>query len=145
MQTNIAIPEVDAPVTIVTHLMESRRADMLAVRLAGADQVERLICLSQWLRARATEIGSWPDGMEFSMLTAVVNIPMARVWPLDDYDSEDWPQDGVAVCTPPNPPDDAGDYWPTPLFRIREDGMLDVEGDGAEWGQIDLYSVRSQL
>ena len=29
--------------------------------------------------------------------------------------------------------------------RVRDDGMLDIEGDGAEWGQVDLYLVRSQL
>lgn len=79
------------------------------------------------------------------MLTAVVEVPQARVWPLDGVDGEDFPEDGVVTRIANGPPADPSDGWPTPLFRVREDGLLDVEGDGAEWGQIDLYSVREQL
>ena len=141
----IAVSEEKPPLTIITCIMGSHRRDILAVRLAGCDHLERLIQLSQWLQTKATEIGQWPDGTGISMLTAVANIPQACVWRLDGFDSDDWPEDGIVAAIPPRPPDDPADYWPTPLFRVRDDGMLDIEGDGAEWGQVDLYLVRSQL
>lgn len=143
--TTIAIPEMDTPVTIVTQLQGLHWPDLLAVRLACTEHVERLIQVAQWVREQATESGQWPDGMRVSMLTAVVEVPLARVWPLTGGGGEDFPEDGVVTCAIGNPPLDPSDGWPTPLFRVREDGLLDVEGDGAEWGQIDLYSVREQL
>lgn len=145
MQTDITIPTQDAPVTIVTQLQGLRWPNLLAIQFACAEHVERLIQVAQWVRVQATESGQWPDGMRVSMLAAVVEVPQARVWPLAGGGGEDFPEDGVVTWAIGGPPADPSDGWPTPLFRVQEDGLLDVEGDGAEWGQIDLYSIREQL